>query len=196
MRAEIGGADADLLTAGGSVMLLAGTLQVDAIGRLGPLEFGVTTREIIRGSSVNGSFGFINQQELNGQPLNIDTGHGVFVQGIHYHQEGSLHSVSIDLLQAAAGDTNGDRRFNQLDVIDVLNAQKYRTGDPASWEQGDWNEDGRFDQFDLIAALRTGAYLAGPYAARSPEDAAARRPNLALPTVDEVFADLPLLPEE
>ena len=157
LRAEIDGTGADLLSANGPVKLLAGTLEVDAIGRLGPFEYGEATRKIVAGTSVEGNFAFINQTEVDGQPLNIHTGHGVFIHGVRYETQ----SVFLDLLQAAPGDANGDGRFTQLDLVDVLRAEKYKTGVYASWEEGDWNEDGVFDQFDLIAALATGLYLAG-----------------------------------
>ena len=57
------------------------------------------------------------------------------------------------------GDANGDGRFDQLDLVAVLQAGKYRTGQGADWSQGDWNGDGLSDQLDVVAALRTGNYL-------------------------------------
>jgi hypothetical protein len=75
------------------------------------------------------------------------------------------------------GDANQDLSFDQLDLVQVLQANKYMTGEAATWGQGDWNGapggepgsppagDGVFDQLDVIAALGTGLYLAGPYAA-------------------------------
>jgi hypothetical protein len=65
-----------------------------------------------------------------------------------------------------AGDANQDGQFDQFDLIRVLQADKYLSGEPADWSQGDWNGDGRFDQRDIIAALQTGNYLQGPYASR------------------------------
>ena len=65
---------------------------------------------------------------------------------------------------AQPGDANFDFRFDQLDLVQVLIHRKYRTGEPATWEQGDWNGDGVFDQSDAVAALQTGNYLQGPYA--------------------------------
>ena len=52
-----------------------------------------------------------------------------------------------------------------MDLVLVLQAAKYLTGEPTTWEQGDWNGDGVFDQLDIVAALQTGNYLQGPYAA-------------------------------
>jgi hypothetical protein len=56
------------------------------------------------------------------------------------------------------GDANRDGAFDQLDLIAVLKAGKYQTGEPASWEQGDWNGDEVFDSLDLVLAQETGAY--------------------------------------
>ena len=66
-------------------------------------------------------------------------------------------------LPARTGDANRDGEFNQLDIVQVLQAAKYLTGNPATWQGGDWNGDGVFDQLDIVAALRTGKYLQGPY---------------------------------
>jgi hypothetical protein len=58
------------------------------------------------------------------------------------------------------GDANQDGRFDQHDVVQVLQADKYGAGQPAGWGEGDWTGDGTFDQMDIVAALQTGAYLA------------------------------------
>ena len=63
------------------------------------------------------------------------------------------------------GDANRDLRFDQQDVVQVLQAAKYLTGEPATWSEGDWNGDGLFDQIDLVLALQSGKYLQGPNAA-------------------------------
>ena len=72
--------------------------------------------------------------------------------------------------------SGADLRFDQFDIVQVLQGGKYLTGEPATWGEGDWNGapggwpgnpplgDGRFDQLDLIAAL-SDCYLTGPYAA-------------------------------
>ena len=56
------------------------------------------------------------------------------------------------------GDSNGDGQFNQLDIVAVLQAGKYKTGQAATFAEGDWNTDGFFDELDIVAALQTGAY--------------------------------------
>jgi hypothetical protein len=60
-----------------------------------------------------------------------------------------------------AGDANRDGQFNQLDIVQVLQAGKYHSGEPASWEQGDFNRDGLFDRLDIVTALQTGSYAVG-----------------------------------
>lgn len=71
------------------------------------------------------------------------------------------------LARVLAGDANRDGHFDQRDIVKVLQAGKYLTGQPATFEEGDWNGDDVFDQRDILAALQTGAYVEGPYAART-----------------------------
>jgi hypothetical protein len=57
-----------------------------------------------------------------------------------------------------AGDSNRDGLFNQLDLVQVLQAGRYDTGQFATWQQGDWNGDGVFNNYDIVAALQAGTY--------------------------------------
>lgn len=78
-----------------------------------------------------------------------------------------------------AGDANQDYQFDQRDIVMVLGAGKYLTGQPATWGEGDWNTapggrqgrppvgDGLFSQRDIVAAQQSGLYLTGPYAVLS-----------------------------
>lgn len=80
-----------------------------------------------------------------------------------------------DWLQA--GDANQDLRFDQFDIVQVLQVGKYLTGEAATWGEGDWDGapggyagnppqgNGLFDQLDIIAALPVRGFLQGPYAA-------------------------------
>ena len=65
------------------------------------------------------------------------------------------------------GDSNDDGVFDSLDLVKVLQANKYKNGISANatFDEGDWNGDGVFDQQDIVAALQTGNFLQGPYAA-------------------------------
>jgi hypothetical protein len=68
-------------------------------------------------------------------------------------------SVLDILINTTPGDANRDGRFNQKDIVIVLQANTYLTGKPASWSEGDWDGDGVFDQIDIVAAQQAGLYL-------------------------------------
>ena len=76
-----------------------------------------------------------------------------------------LDSVRLQLL--AAGDSNGNGKFDQLDIVTALQAGKYLTAEPATFAEGDWNGDHLFNQQDIVAALQAGHYRQGPYIAHS-----------------------------
>lgn len=61
----------------------------------------------------------------------------------------------------AAGDSDGNGQFDQEDLVLVLQAGKYMTGQAADWGQGDFNGDGLFNQLDISTALQAGTYLQG-----------------------------------
>ena len=75
------------------------------------------------------------------------------------------------------GDADRNSHFDQSDLVQVLIANKYLSGEPATWGEGDWNGapggtldnppigDGVFDQLDVIRAVAAGVYLTGSYAA-------------------------------
>ena len=65
-----------------------------------------------------------------------------------------------EFFSRVAGDSNEDGRFDQLDLVQVLQGGKYQTGQPATFAEGDWNVDGVFDQLDIVEALQGGNYLA------------------------------------
>ena len=90
--------------------------------------------------------------------------------------------------EARPGDVNLDGLFDTRDIVQVLQADKYLSGDTAAWADGDWNDDFRFDQADVVAALVAGLYLTGPYLATSPAGIAPAAANLA---ADSVFVPVP-----
>ena len=59
------------------------------------------------------------------------------------------------------GDANQDGAFDQSDLIQVLEAGKYLTGEQAVWSEGDWNGDGTFNELDLVFAFQAGNYGVG-----------------------------------
>lgn len=94
---------------------------------------------------------------------------------------GGLGPVDLVFLhELSPGDANRDFVFDQQDIVQVLQAGKYLTGEAATWGEGDWDGgpggypgkpppgDSIFDQQDIVAALQTGNYLNGSYAAMRP----------------------------
>ena len=121
------------------------------------------------------SFGDIAQSGLTTDFLLSDlTALGSFEEG------GDLGSIDLIyrgmVIQLEPGDANQDLRFDQFDIVQVAQAEKYLTGQPATWGEGDWNGapggspgnppagDGVFNQLDIVAALEGGVYLTGVYA--------------------------------
>jgi hypothetical protein len=98
-----------------------------------------------------------------------------------------LDNVSLRLFgdetvtQLQAGDADQDLDFDQLDLVKVQVANRYLTGQLATWGEGDWNGapggstssppagDGVFNQLDIIAAQQAATYLTGPYTAIRPD---------------------------
>ena len=78
------------------------------------------------------------------------------------------------------GDADQDLDFDQSDIVRVQQANKYLSGNAATWGDGDWDGgpggsqgappagNGIFDQFDIIAAQQGAIYQTGPYAATQP----------------------------
>lgn len=77
---------------------------------------------------------------------------------------------------AAPGDANQDGRFDQLDIIQVLQEGKYLTGERADWTEGDWNGDALFDQHDVVLALQAVNYSELRYAAKPQSGRIVERP--------------------
>ena len=86
--------------------------------------------------------------------------------------------VAVSGFVRQPGDANEDRQFDTNDIIQVLGAGKYETGDPATWAEGDWDRapdntlfdaaplgDGLFNTQDIILALSANLFEMGPYAA-------------------------------
>jgi hypothetical protein len=155
------GNQAPRLTVDG-ITWLDGNLQVTAGPDYAQPTASIATVKLIESAdAVVGSFSLPPARHL---------GNGLFVDVLYFENE-----VRIELLQGAPGDANGDRQFDQFDIVQVSAAAKYLTGQKANWTEGDWaitpqGGNGVFDQFDIIAALAGGYYLHGRYAANAPED--------------------------
>ncbi|MCP4192266.1 MAG: hypothetical protein GY768_16770 [Planctomycetaceae bacterium] len=66
-----------------------------------------------------------------------------------------------EILNSYIGDANLDGAFNSTDLVVVFRANKYESGEFASWAQGDWTGDGYFDSGDLVLAFVGGGYEIG-----------------------------------
>ena len=68
------------------------------------------------------------------------------------------------------GDLDEDLKIDQIDVVNIINRDKYLKHletdwfERPEWRDGDFNFDARVDQLDLVAMLQGGHYLQGPYA--------------------------------
>jgi hypothetical protein len=89
---------------------------------------------------------------------------------------------------AVAGDANGDGRFDDEDLLQVQQAGKYLTDEPATLADGDFNGDGVFDQLDIVYVLQRGGFAGRRFPARAalPFEPPGESPELA--AVDDVFA--------
>ena len=81
--------------------------------------------------------------------------------------DGDLDILSMPLFTGSiawhenrsVGDSNDDGLFRSSDLVAVLRAGKYATGEYANFDQGDWNGDGVFDSGDIVLALQVGTYV-------------------------------------
>ena len=177
--AELEGAGNDLLAIQSGDIDLAGTLEVQAIGKLD--AFGVQTRRIMQiggEDAINGTFAFVPDMGTFDPVPDPDEwtpgsylGSGVWFgddrtgQGIVYVDrvlpDDPASAVQIAVFQAKEGDTDGDRDVDFADFNDLANNY---TGslDPGTggkdWLQGDFDLDGDVDfaDFNELANNYTG----------------------------------------
>jgi hypothetical protein len=71
--------------------------------------------------------------------------------------------TALTVAYAAPGDTNLDWQVNILDLANFLAAEKFDSGDPATWAEGDFNYDGLVDILDADDFVSTGLFNAGSY---------------------------------
>ncbi len=88
------------------------------------------------------------------------------------------------------GDVNGDGGFDRLDLLAVLHAGKYLTGQQAAWHEGDWNADGLFDQQDLVLALQVASVEPSYEPAVSAHALPAAKRQVSWSLADLLFAQL------
>ena len=160
LQIEIGGllpgTEHDQVNATGTATL-DGTLTLEGLDSLASL--GDATLTILNALTVSGTFASV--------PLLNDgngTGHlgfGIFFEGINYNPA----DVIVDLFQAAAGDTNGDRLVDTTDITNILSANVFENGNPADWTTGDFTGDGFVTTDDITAILELNLFETGLYAA-------------------------------
>ena len=83
----------------------------------------------------------------------------------------SATKAEIGVFQAAPGDTDGNRKVEGQDILNVLQAGLFGDGvtPEANWGNGDFNADGKISGEDILALLGTGLFGDGTY----PDSAAA-----------------------
>ncbi len=56
------------------------------------------------------------------------------------------------------GDSDSNGRFDTADLVAIMQAGRYRTGEAATFAEGDWSGDGLFDEQDLLLAFQAGGF--------------------------------------
>ena len=87
--------------------------------------------------------------------------------GVYY----ASRKVEIGVFQAAPGDTDGNRKVEGQDILNILQAGLFGDGvtTEANWGNGDFNADSKISGEDILALLGTGLFGDGTY----PDSAAA-----------------------
>ena len=149
---------------------LSGVLGSDVLnssrGQLGGLDL----------DGLFSSAGAMEAVHFDFRQLDTSAGRGT----LYVDLNSSYDDVQDAASQIEAGDANQDLQFDQLDMVQVLQRNKYLTGQAATWGDGDWDGapggtagnpppgNGLFDQADIVASLQHGLYTMGPYSARGP----------------------------
>ena len=169
---------------------LSGTLDVQGIGPMtaaGSPTWGDKTLTVMsRVGESNGaigdfavvptSYGATGTLPLDGDYL----GAGIWFgnegsDGIEYVgravPEDAASAVEIGVFQAAPGDTDGNRKVEGQDILNILQAGLFGDGvtTEANWGNGDFNSDSKISGEDILALLGTGLFGDGTY----PDSAAA-----------------------
>ncbi len=173
----IGGADNSLI----AVRLgsnLAGTLSVQANGSLD--TYGDHTLRIMNTNEEQTEGQFDTVPDVGDFSLPADDpnrfgtylGHGVWFGNdhtgegvIYFPTPGVIASVEIAVFQAAPGDTDGNRKVEGQDILNILQAGLFGDGETpeANWGNGDFNLDGKISGEDILALLGTGLFGDGTY---------------------------------
>ncbi len=153
-------AEATLSFGGGAELIATGAVELGGTLALqrseGLAAVGDTTETILHTDGV--IHGIFDEEP----PVGGHLGFGVFHQGVSY-QDG--HEVDVELFQAAAGDVNGNRQVDNVDMLMILAANSFGNGDGFGWPQGDFDGNGEVDSDDLQLVLGSGLFGTGQYVA-------------------------------
>ncbi len=150
------------LVASQVVLDVGSALSLDAIGFVGDLaagQWGDQSITVLAGTR-DGTFTTV--------PLAGHLGYGVFLtdQGANLQPVTHLaDAVVADVLQAAPGDTDGNRKVEGQDILNILQAGLFGDGvtPEAEWGNGDFNGDEKISGEDILALLGTGLFGDGTY---------------------------------
>jgi hypothetical protein len=159
--ARFNGAGNDLVDVGGDVYV-GGTLDLVGVGSLAAV--GDTSRVVMSTSGESAIDGEFTAAPLAGDHL----GAGIFASNQGPNGQVVTYSdteVTVDLFQAIAGDTDGNRDVNGFDIQAILSANKFGKPLAADWTEGDFTGDGFVNGFDIQAILSANQFGKGPYAA-------------------------------
>ncbi|MBN2476809.1 MAG: hypothetical protein JXB62_19535 [Pirellulales bacterium] len=150
----------ELIAVEGDVYL-DGVLALQAAAMLETI--GDQSLTLITTGGPGGLVGTFSSGPAAGEQLGL----GLFLSDRGPHGQGvtyTSHAVEIDVFQAAAGDTNGDRVVNGLDIQAILAANKFGLDVDTDWTEGDFTGDRRFNGSDVQAMLAANLFSQGPYA--------------------------------
>jgi len=89
----------------------------------------------------------------------VDVAAGL-LRGVGWIDDGS---GAVTIGYAAPGDTNLDGMIDVLDLVGLLSAKTFDSGEAATWAQGDFNYDGSYDVLDLTELVACGLFDSGDY---------------------------------
>ncbi len=158
---------ADLITVDGGDAFIGGSLSLQPSGSLAPQgqAWGVSEAADVVIMQTSGESEIIGEFENVPEPGYL--GDGVFLTEVDVEHDFETVMLSIQWLQAAPGDTDGDGDVDNGDLQLILGAGSFNNGTGFGWPQGDFDGDGDVDNGDLQEILGTGLFGTGAYAAEA-----------------------------
>ncbi len=131
-------------------------------------SFNPATGLLTYGASVPGDFngdGILDAQDIDAlttQSAGMQNPPAYDLNGDSVVDGADINVWISDLFKSVMGDINLDGEFNSGDLVTMLSAGLYETGQPSVWSTGDLNGDGVSNSSDLVTGLAGGAYEQGP----------------------------------